>query len=338
VADSKNNLLIVGPSWIGDMIMAQSLFISLRRSRPGVGIDVVSPAWSKPLLTRMPEVRESFELPVKHNRLGLAARLRVARRLRSREYGQAIVLPLGWKAALVPFLARVPRRTGYLGEFRFGLINDRLPLDASKDRPMVRRYLALGSPPGGRLPEEIPYPKIRVDTVNRRRLIDQLGLGTDRPIVGCMPGTEYGPAKAWPVERFGEVARRLADDDHQVWIFGSPGQHALGERIVAAAGGRASNLCGKTRIEDAVDLISLAQKVITNDSGLMHVAGAVGTRVIAIFGSSSPRYTPPLTHSRTVRYLGLDCSPCFERKCPLKHYRCLQEISADEVYAAARGD
>lgn len=336
VVDSSRTILIVGPSWVGDIVIAQSLFITLRQHHPAAAIDVLAPPWSRSIVTRMPEVREAIELPVRHGRLGLPTRWRIGRDLRPRNYDWAIVLPQSFKSALVPFFAGATRRTGYRGEYRYGLINDVRTPQHPLRQPMAQRYVALGLDRASALPQRLPYPRIRVDEPNRRRLIDELGLSLDRPVVGCVPGNEFGPAKAWPVESFCELTRRLVSGGNRVWVFGSDRERTLGERIRSAAGGEATNLCGRTRLEDAADLISLTSEVVSNDSGLMHVAAAVGTRVIAIYGSSTPRYTPPLTDDGEVLYLELECSPCFERHCPLGHMSCLRDISVDAVWAAIR--
>jgi heptosyltransferase-2 len=328
--------LIVGPSWIGDMVMAQSLFIKLRRENSEAEIDVVAPDWSRPLLDRMPEVREAIGLPVAHGELRLGTRWRVGRSLAGRGYARAIVLPRSIKSALVPFFAGIAVRTGFRGEHRYGLINDMRPYDPLASRSMVTWYLILGQPASRPVPEEIPHPRIRIDEPNRERLIDELGLDLSRPVVGLIPGAEYGPAKAWPLDSYGELTRRLAPDGFQIWILGSQNEREAGERIRDASGGSAVNLCGRTRLEDAADLLSLTSLVVSNDTGLMHLAAAVGARVVAIFGSSSPRYTPPLTDKASVLYLDLDCSPCFERRCRFDHYRCLREISVDSVLSAVR--
>jgi len=328
--------LVVGPSWVGDMVLAQSLFISMRRRDPEVSIDVVAPDWSRPVLARMPEVREAVGLPIPHGELRLATRWRVGRALCGRGYDRAIVLPQSMKSALVPFFARIPRRTGFVGEQRYGLINDVRPLDRSLERPMVRRYLSLGRPRGSREPDEVPRPCLRVDEDNRRALVERLGLDLDRPVAACVPGAEYGPAKAWPADSFAELARRLASSGLTVWVLGSDADRPIGERVRESAGSGARNLCGLTSLEDAVDLLSLARVVVSNDSGLMHVAAAVDRPVVALFGSSSPTYTPPLAGRAEVLYLGLDCSPCFERRCPLGHYRCLTGIGVEAVLDAVR--
>jgi len=324
-------ILIVGPAWIGDMVMAQSLFITLKQRFPGSEIDVLAPAWSKPLLARMPEVKSSIVMPLGHGEFGFGARRRLGRLLRGR-HDHAIVLSRSWKSALVPFFAGIPKRTGYRGEWRYGLINDMRPLDQSKLTQTVQRFVALGLARDAPLPPaDIPKPHLRVDAENQSALLSKLALNRDSPIVAMMPGAEYGPAKRWPVERYGELAKQLLASGKQVWVFGSVREQSLGEEITYIAGKRVVNLCGSTRLEDVVDLLALAETAVTNDSGLMHIAAAVGVKLVAIYGSSSPDYTPPLSDKADVVYLRLECSPCFERECPLKHLNCLNQITVDDV-------
>ena len=315
------------------MVMAQSLFITLRRRWPGCDIDVVAPEWSLPVLERMPEVRRGIALPVLHGKLGSGIRYRLGRSLRANNYSHAIVLPRSWKSALVPYFAGVPVRTGYRGEMRYGLLNDIRRLNVSVLTPTVQRYVAhaygpsetAGSPP------EVPYPALRRDPVNTERLLGHLGLDLGRPVVGLMPGAEYGPAKQWPVEYFIQLASMLVGQGYQLWVFGSAKEEGLGERIAQGAGGGSYNLCGKTAIVDAVDLIACAAQVVTNDSGLMHVAAALDVGVNVIYGSSSPAYTPPLTGRASIFYRALECSPCFDRQCRFQHYNCLKQIGPEEV-------
>lgn len=325
---------MVGPSWAGDMVMAQSLFATLRAAGEVGAIDVLAPDWSRPLIARMPEVRASVTLPLAHGELGLSVRRRIGRELRGRGYRRAIVLPRSFKAALIPFFARVPRRTGFLGEMRFGLINDFRPLDKNVLAQTVRRYVSLGLESGAPQPPAVPPPRLRVDGDNQRRLLAGFGLERRRPVIGMMPGAEYGPAKCWPVGRFAALAKRLTSEGRQVWVMGSDKDSAAGHEIVAACASGAVNLCGRTRLEDAVDLLALTDVAVTNDSGLMHVAAAVGTGVVAIYGSSTPDFTPPLTSRARIVYHRLECSPCFARECPLGHYECLRGIAVDEVYRA----
>jgi lipopolysaccharide heptosyltransferase II len=329
--NSTQHIFVVGPAWIGDMVMAQSLFITLKQRFPDSEIDVLAPVWSKPLLARMPEVKSSIVMPLGHGEFGFGARRRLGRLLRGR-HDHAIVLPRSWKSALVPFFAGIPKRTGYRGEWRYGLINDMRAPDKTKLARTVQRFVALGLARDAPLPPaDIPQPQLRVDTQNQNALLDKLALNRDSPIVAMMPGAEYGPSKRWPVERYGELAKQLLASGKQVWVFGSAREQSLGEEITRIAGKSVVNLCGSTRLEDAVDLLALAETAITNDSGLMHIAAAVGVKLVAIYGSSSPDYTPPLTDRAEIIYLRLDCSPCFQRECPLKHLNCLNQITVDEV-------
>ncbi|MCP1314139.1 MULTISPECIES: lipopolysaccharide heptosyltransferase II [unclassified Halomonas] len=328
-------LLVVGPSWVGDMVMAQSLFITLKRQHPGAHLGVVAPAWSQPVLARMPQVDEVLPLAVGHGQFGLKSRRELAARLKGR-FDRAIVLPRSWKAALVPFLARIPERVGFLGEYRYGLLTETRRLDKGVLDQTVKRFVSLGLPgeQASRGTFDIPAPRLGVDHDNLVNLRLKHALSS-RLAVGMMPGAEYGPAKQWPPEYFRALARRLIEDGFEVRIFGGPKDHAVGERIVEGLE-HAHNLCGATSLADAVDLLADCRQVVTNDSGLMHVAAAVGVPVHALYGSSSPRYTPPLTDSATIHYLGLECSPCFKRVCPLGHTNCLNQLGEQGVYHALR--
>jgi heptosyltransferase-2 len=316
------------------MVMAQSLFITLRRAHPDCLIDVAAPAWSLPLLARMPEIREAVPVPLGHGEFRWALRRRLGRSLRARGYDQAIVLPRSFKSALIPFHAGVPRRTGYRGEMRFWLLNDIRPLDRSRLTQTVQRYVALGHEAGAPLPPPVPYPRLTVDPANQQRLAAALGLANDRPVTAMMPGAEYGPSKCWPLEHYAELARALTERGEEVWLLGSQRDRPAAARISTLAGPGVFDLTGRTRLEDAVDLLALAGRAVTNDSGLMHVAAAVGCRLVAIYGSTTPAYTPPLSDDATVVRLGLECSPCFQRECPLGHFRCMREITPAAVLAA----
>ncbi|MCE8029922.1 lipopolysaccharide heptosyltransferase II [Halomonas daqingensis] len=332
-AATAPRILVVGPSWVGDMVMAQSLFMTLKQDQPGCRIGVVAPGWSQPILERMAEVDEVASLDVGHGEFGWSIRRALAGRLRGR-FDRAIVLPRSWKSALVPFLARIPRRTGFTGEQRYGLLNDRRELDKTLLDQTVKRFVALGltAEEARRGDFAIPRPRLRVDSDNLDELRTRLGL-TTRPAVGMMPGAEYGPAKQWPLGHFRELAERLVDEGFEVRVMGGPKDIAVGAAIAEGLP-YVHNLCGQTRLADAVDLLADCQQVVTNDSGLMHVAAAVGTRVHALYGSSSPAYTPPLTDRAEIHTLGLGCSPCFERTCPLGHTNCLVQLSPQRVLAA----
>lgn len=326
-------ILVAGPAWVGDMVMTQSLLIALERDDPDAEIDVLAPAWSLPVIARMPEVRRGIELPTAHGELGWGKRRRLGRELRAAGYDRAIVLPRSAKAALVPWFARIPVRTGYRGESRYGLINDMRPLDKAVLTQTVQRFVALGLSADAALPPATPYPRLTVDAGRQAALRREHGLGEDDALVGLMPGAEYGPAKRWPVAHFGRLAERLAEAGLRPVIFGSAGERELGAAI-AAYTPAAANLCGRTELVDVVDLLAGCEVAVSNDSGLMHVAAATGVPLAAIYGSSTPAYTPPLSDNAAVLYLGVACSPCFQRTCPLGHTQCLARIGVSDVLAA----
>ena len=323
------DLLVVGPSWVGDMVMAQSLFKLLKEREPARQVDVLAPGWSLPIVERMPEIRKGIALDTAHGELGLGKRQSVARELPA-DYDQAIVLPRSLKAALVPFFAGIRRRTGFRGESRYWLINDARPFDRNLLDQTVKRFAFLGLDRGEALPARLPKPALDVNEKRQRQLVEALELDIVRPVIAFMPGAEYGPAKCWPLEYFGELAERLEATGYTVWVLGSAKDKPAGD--VIAARSQAINLCGRTALADAIDILALAAQAVSNDSGLMHIAAAVGTHVHGIYGSSSPDFTPPLTDSRTIHYLGLECSPCFRRECPLEHLKCLKDI--DPLFVA----
>jgi heptosyltransferase II len=330
------NILVVGPSWVGDMVMAQSLFLRLKQRDSSCNIDVVAPGWSLPVLGRMPQVRNGIELPIAHGEFGWGKRKVLGYALRQNNYDQAIVLPGSWKSALVPYFADIPKRTGYRGEWRYELLNDIRPLDEKVLKTTVERFVALAEDAPTSTPPEIIPPRLHSERALAHRLAMQLGLNAPQLAVGLMPGAEYGPAKQWPLESFGTLAKLLAESGVQCWIFGSAKEVELGERIREFSGGVAVNLCGKTELVDLVDLSAICRAVVTNDSGPMHIAAAAGTPVVAIYGSSTPDHTPPLTDQKHIHYLRLWCSPCFERTCPLKHYNCLKQITPEAVRESLR--
>jgi len=325
--------LIVGPAWVGDTVLAQPLAMRLAERHPGSAIDMLAPAWTAPLVRRMPEIAEVIDNPFRHGELKVFARRRLGLDLRARGYARAFVLPNSLKSALPPFFASIPVRTGFRGEMRAGLLNDVRVLDERRLPLMVERFAALAEPPRAALERPLPRPKLRADAASRRRLIEALGLSGDRPVAVFCPGAEYGPAKRWPAAHFGALARRLVDGGYGVWLVGSPKDADIGAAIAAAAGPAAvANLCGRTGLDDAVDLLSGASVVVSNDSGLMHVAAALGRPLVALYGSSSPGFTPPLAPGARVVSLGLECSPCFERECPLGHLRCLNDLAPERVH------
>jgi heptosyltransferase-2 len=325
-------ILIVAPNWIGDTLLAQPLFARLRHQRPGLALDVIAPRWTAPVLRRMPEVNEVIETPFRHGHLQLASRWRIGRQLRERGYAEAIVLPNSFKSALIPFFAGIPLRTGFVGESRYGLLNVRHKLDARELPLMAERYAQLAEQPGDPVSRPLAKPRLSVDQANLQIEAGRLGLDHGKPVVVFCPGAEYGPAKRWPVRHFADLARRLAARGITAWTIGSENERDIGEEISRLSSGAAINLCGKTALASAIDLMSVARLVISNDSGLMHVAAALGKPLIALYGSSSPQHTPPLTDlARIVRIEGLSCSPCGKRDCPLGHFRCMNDLTPERV-------
>jgi heptosyltransferase-2 len=328
-------ILIVGSAWVGDMVLAQSLFKLLKQRQPDARLDVLAPAWTLPLLAHMPEVDEAIALPFRHGELKLGERLRIGRSLRARNYDRAIVLPNSLKAAVLPLAARIPRRTGFRGEWRYGFLNDVRPLDRARLPRTVDRFIALGLEPNEPLPADIPPPRLRVKPDEVARAAARFGIErSTRPVLALCPGAEYGPAKRWPAEYFADVARSRIAEGWGVWLFGSERDAGVTAEINRLANRACLDLAGRTTLGEAIDLLSAATAVVSNDSGLMHIAAALARPLVAIFGSSDPNHTPPLGTRAEVLYLGLSCSPCFARECPLGHLRCLYDIAPQRTLSA----
>ncbi|MGZ8915948.1 MAG: lipopolysaccharide heptosyltransferase II, partial [Methylobacter sp.] len=280
-------ILVVGPFWVGDMVMAQSLFITLKKVLSECRIDVLAPAWSFSLLERMPEVSKAIAMPLTHGEFGLPARIRLGRQSASEKYDQAILLPNSWKSALIPFFAAIPVRTGFLGEGRWGLLNDIGMLDEKSLTMTVQRFVALGLPGSTSLPPEYPIPALTIEPGRQQAVIQKFNLTPpSAKVLALCPGAEYGPAKRWPASYFAEVVRHKLDQGWQVWIFGSDKDKEVAELINKAALGFCTDFTGRTTLAETVDLLSLANTVVTNDSGLMHVAAALDKKIIALYGSS----------------------------------------------------
>jgi heptosyltransferase II len=303
--------------------MAQPLLARLRASRPeGPGatrIEVLAPPWVAPVARRMSEVDEVIEADLRHGALQPAERWRLGRRLRERAYDLAVVLPNSWKSALVPFFAGIPLRAGYAGELRHGLLN-RVYKERREREPMALHYARLAERPGIEPELPLPFPRL---TKKENGTAARFGI-SGRYTVLC-PGAEYGPAKRWPF--FRELAEKL---EAQVVLLGSPADRKEAEHIP----GR--NLVGETTLDEAIDLIAGAAMVLSNDSGLMHVAAAAGTPQVALFGSSSPEHTPPMSALARVLWLKIECSPCYQRVCPLGHFNCMNGLSVERVLAEVR--
>ena len=332
----NEKILIIGPSWLGDMVMAQALFKSLHQVNPGINIDVAAPNWSLPLLERMPEVANGIELDLQHGEWSFEKRYYLGQELQKNNYTRAIVLPNTWKSALIPWFAKIPKRTGWLGEMRFGLLNDIRYLKKSIYKTMVDRYIALAYPANYPLPVESPtklldqrfIPKLKVNTKNLDELKLKFSINTNNnlPILALCLGAAFGEAKCWPEQYYLELATMQAKKQWQVWLFGTKP-----DLQITDPSPQILNFSGKTKLLDTTDLLSLANVVVCNDSGLMHIAASFNKKIIAIYGATSPTFTPPLAEQIQIINKNLPCSPCFARTCPLGHHKCMQQITVEEI-------
>jgi heptosyltransferase-2 len=327
-------ILVVAPNWIGDALLARPLLARLHRRLPGVGIDALAPPWTAPVMKRMPEITEVIPANFRHGELRLKDRWYLGRSLKGR-YDEAVVLPNTFKSALIPFFADIRLRVGFVGESRYGLLNVVHKLDEKKLPLMAERYAQLAEKPGEEVVRPLEPVRLLVDEANLLITLGRLGLDRAKPVAVFCPGAEYGPAKRWPARHFAALAQRLAARGRTVWLIGSDKDREVGAEIEALSEGAALNLCGRTDLASAIDLISAAEVVVSNDSGLMHVAAALGRPLVALYGSSDSSHTPPLAppevQARIVEIKGLECRPCFQRVCPLGHFRCMNEITPERV-------
>jgi heptosyltransferase-2 len=335
---TPRHYLVVGPAWVGDMVMAQTLFAQLRR-HPDCTIDVLAPDWSRPLLERMPEVDRALSLPFGHGELRLGERRRQGKSLIG-QYDHAIVLPNSLKSALLPFWADIPVRTGWRGELRYGLLNDVRVLDKQRYPLMVQRFVALGLPAGAPVPErhQMVMPHLRANRDAAVQALARFSLKLDKPVLGLCPGAEFGPSKRWPDYHYARLAETWLKQGWQVWIFGSAKDAEVARLIVNAVSPALqpgiSLLAGNTSLAEAIDLMAQTTAVVSNDSGLMHIAAALQKPLVAVYGSTSPDFTPPLSDKAECVSLHLSCSPCFKRDCPLGHTNCLVQLPPDQVSRA----
>ena len=338
MAARGDNTLIIGPSWVGDMVMAQALFISLKQQHPPPRITVLAPAWSRPLLDCMPEVDASLPSPFEHGQLKLGERRRMGKSLRRQNFTRAIVLPNSFKSALIPFHAGIPERTGWRGEWRQLLLTDCRKLDQRALPRMVDRFVSLGCPPGHQLPDPVPVPALQVDAADVQQTLQRLQLAVPPAVIAVCAGAEFGAAKQWPAQHFAELVNHLAGNGWQLWLLGSARDQLVTESILADVEARylprCVNLAGSTSLTEAINLLSCVSAVVANDSGLLHVAAALNKPVVGIYGASSPEFTPPLTKRVELLATDIACRPCFQRQCPYGHRRCLTELQPAVVTEA----
>lgn len=332
-----NKILVIGPSWVGDMMMAQTLFLLLHQTRADLQLDVLAPAWSVPLLSRMPEVHQSITSPFAHGELSWRTRYRLGKTLRKSQYDQAIVLPNSLKSALIPFFAKIPKRTGWLGEHRYGLLNDIRYLDKIALPKMVQRFAVLAFSKGVSLPALLPIPRLQISAGQQTQALIAHELDhPKKPILALCPGAEFGASKCWPADHYATVARYYVEKGWGVWLFGSKNDVKIALDIQDKAHQGCVNLVGKTTLAEAIDLLSLTSCVLTNDSGLMHIAAALDKPLVAVYGSTSPDFTPPLSEKATIVQAEgeMPCRPCFQRECPLAHHACMQALLPGQVVKA----
>ena len=298
------NILIIGPSWVGDSVMAQSLYIELKKEDPSCTIDVLSPPWTASIMDRMPQVARNISSPFLHGDIKLISRNRFAKSLMKFNYDRSIILTNSFKSALVPYFAKIPIRTGWLGEFRYGLLNDIRKLDPTKKHLMVEKFVSLSMQDNNSSLENLDFPSLTIDLLNQKNVLTKLSIDSSLRSLAICPGAEFGPAKKWPPEYYAEVARTYIDRGCNILCLGSPNDQETGEKIESFHDlnreNKFYNLIGKTSLNDAIDILGFCDRVVTNDSGLMHIAAAVGTPLVALYGPSSPAYTPPLTYNKKI--------------------------------------
>jgi heptosyltransferase-2 len=336
------SILIIAPNWIGDAVSTQPLLANLKVLYPDSKIDVLASNWVAPIYRACSEVHEVIEAKFEHQKLQWNLRKQLAKEIETKKYEACFVLPNSFKSALIPWLANIPFRVGYRGELRFGLINLALDNPSKINRaPMVQHYLALSQllKDEEALPSIKVIPRLSVSDTAKQAVQQKLQNANIR--AGCIyaicPGAEYGPSKRWPTEHFAVLAQNLVSQNssNQIILLGSKSDHALAQEITSQAK-RADNIhnwCGNTSLDEAIALIGMSRAVVSNDSGLMHVAAALQIPQVAIFGSSDPAHTPPLSDRAKVMWLNMACSPCHKRVCPLGHLRCLKDILPDQVLA-----
>jgi len=334
-AGAAPRLLVISPNWIGDAVMAQPLLQLLRRQHPDSPIDVLAPGWVAPVWRAMQEVDTVIEAPFRHGALQLRERWTFARQLRRRGYGAAYVLPNTLKFALIPWLAGIPKRVGYRGEMRYGLLNVVHRDERKPKRPMVSFYAALASAPVAVAPkpDALPRPALSASPAQQAHALERAGLDAARPLLVFAPGAEFGSAKRWPTAHFAALANTVLArlPAMQVVLLGSGKDRPVCDEIVALAPA-VHNLAGSTSLDQAIALIAASRAVVSNDSGLLHIASALNRAIVALYGPTDPAHAPPFSDVAESLWLHLDCAPCRQRECPLGHHNCMRQMTPDRVW------
>ncbi len=310
--------------------MAQSLFMSLKDRYPDCRISVMAPEWTRPLLERMPQVEKSLDSPLVHGKLKLGTRRVMGKSLQKEGFTSAIVLPNSFKSALIPFHAGISRRIGWRGEWRDLLLTDCRRLDKKNFPLMVQRFAALAHPGSDDPIQRVPRPKLVIDPANVEKALQKFGMNTKGRVVAICPGAEFGASKQWPSRHYAVLSNALIAEGWTVWIFGSTSDAGIAQAILSDIEtddlSRCKDLTGRTSLAEAIDLMSTTDIVVSNDSGLMHIGAALDKPIVALYGSTSPGFTPPLTERAKLLSTDIECRPCFKRDCPYGHKRCLTEL------------
>jgi heptosyltransferase II len=333
VKGANSPILIVPYMWVGDFVRCHTVVTLLRQHFPERPVDMLATTVCKPLADYMPGVRQAVVVDLPRGRIALSQQLALAQRLRKEHYGSALIMPRTWKSALAPFLALIPERTGFLGEGRFLLLNDMRFGEWQLPRT-VDRCAALALPRGAKLPAAWPPPELKVPTGEIGGWLRKHGFSSGRPIVALAPGS-VAPARRWPAAAYAALSHRLLAEGCDVCVLGGPNEKALAREIVGDT--RARDLTGND-LRDAIVALAAAKVAVANDSGLLHVAAALGTPSIGIFGPMTAALWAPLNPLAAAIEInsGLPCRPCNENVCRLGHHRCLRDISPDVVLAATR--
>lgn len=328
----EKNFLIIAPSWIGDLVISQSLLIQLKSEHPNCRIDVIARDELHPIISLMPEVNKIYPLNIEHGSFGFLKRLQLANRLKKNFYTTSFVLPNSYKSALIPWMAGIPKRIGYLREFRHILINKKYKY-IKHSNTMANRYLKLAD---YEYTNQIK-PQLNIKEEENQKVIKKFNINIEKKIIILCPDAEYGEAKKWPINKWIHLSKSFDKNEHDLYFLGKDKSIDIEiEKLCIQE--NIFSLINETTLSEVISLLNLSSLVISNDSGLMHVAASVNTNIIAIFGSTSPFYTPPLidSHQGEIIYKQLDCSPCFKKTCPLGHLNCLNKISSEEVFESTR--
>ena len=344
-------ILIVAPAWIGDAVMASALYERLKSQvvyNPQTKsyeswhqIDVIAPSWSAALHARMPVVNEVITADFKHGEFGFFKRILLGKQLRKKHYDQAYLLPNSWKSALVPFFAHIPKRIGFIGESRYGLLTHPVKLDKKKWVTMIERFCALAGHQTSKFAENTleTFPKLVTSDYSQKKLLKQFSIDQNRPMLAICPGAAYGPSKQWPAIHFAELAAYYLKRDFQVVILGGQAEEGIAADIESLISEQTQQKClsmvGKTSLVEVIDAIGLATHVVSNDSGLMHIAAALDKPLVAIYGATPKEFAPP-SNKRSAVFAPKDlaCAPCVKRTCEFGHYHCLTQTMPKSVIEA----